>query len=206
MSDDELEAVQAEIMSRIRDEIGSPPSQGPTDADPLGYLSPKLREWWLMNGTKIAPTLILKCADCHAPLGEIVSDADDPDLAVVVLRRVFGESQPVDFQGWSPGAVADQLGAAGGEAPTHPAARSLIEHLRERQSRIDDATLRILSDGRRITRRYREPSDVLPLDLGQALCPKHGWIALDPQALRAELATTRHAARRKIAVTAGSSV
>lgn len=203
---DDIEAVHAEIMSRIRNEIGSPLSnQGPTDADPLGYLSPKLREWWVMNGKKIAPTLILRCADCGKLLGEIVSDTDDPDLALAVLRRVYGESRPIDFQGWSPGAVADQLGAAGEEAPADAAGRSLIEHLRGRQSEIDEATLRIEPD-RRIMRRYREPSAVLPLDLAQALCPDHGWIALDPQALRAELAATQHATRRKITVPAGNSV
>ncbi|MGF2946854.1 hypothetical protein [Mycobacterium sp. Lab-001] len=207
MSDDELEAIHREIMARIRNEIGSPPSnQGTTDADPLGYLSPKLREWWLMHGMKITATLILRCADCHTLLGEIVSDADDPDLAVAVLQRVYGDNQPVDFRGWSPGAVADQLDAAGGEAPTDLAGRSLIEYLRERQARIDADTLRTLSDGRHITRRYREPPDVLPLGLGDALCPEHGWIELDPQSLRAELGATRHAAKRKILLTTGTAV
>jgi hypothetical protein len=204
MSDDGLEAIHREVMARIRRAIGAPSvSPGTTDADPLGYLRPTLREWWLMRGRGTRPTLILHCADCHTRLGEIVSDADDPDLAVAVLRRHYGDNQPVDFRDWSPGALAEQLDGAAGEAPRDPAGRSLIEHLWERQAQLDGATLRILPDGRRITRRYREAPDVVPLDLAHALCPEHGWIDPPPQLLRTVLAATSHGTQRKILLTRG---
>lgn len=201
------DAVHREVMARIRDEIGSPAADpGPAAIDPLAHLSPALRAWWTGPGRGVVPTLVLRCAACHAGLGEIVCDAHDLDLAVIVARRTYGDDVPVELGDWSPGEHAAQLDA-GGQAVLDGAGRSLADLLRARQADIDAATLRVLGDGRRVMRRYREEPDVAPLDGpgAAALCPEHGWITLDLQSLRAALETTQPGARRKLPLQPGTS-
>ncbi|MDI3314486.1 MAG: hypothetical protein QJR12_09455 [Mycobacterium sp.] len=203
MSADELEYVHQRIMRAVEEHLGGPveehvggPSIQPPDDSYSHYLSPRLLDWWENAGRRMPPTLLVVCGidGCGSRLADVHTDAADPELVVVKLwQRLPDRVVPAA----PPAALLDKLGQAA-EKITDATGRTLADMLRARQADYDARTLRRLG-ARRVAKRYTAPELLVPLEVAAvAVCPVHWQVSLDPAVLRAELARTRHAVRRRI--------
>jgi hypothetical protein len=170
----------------------------------LSYLTPQQRDWWLTYGDT-EPTLILRCGidGCGKRVGEVKTDEADPDIAIALIYKRFGERTvpytPYTRSGldWAQ-EVRDAIG------------KSLADIIESRIDELDAERLRYVDGDQRVAKRYAAPATAVPLDLMSLItCPIHGTVGLpDPTGaigdMRAVLAITQHASKRRYVMFRGT--
>jgi hypothetical protein len=170
----------------------------------LDYLLPAQRDWWLAHADT-EPTLILRCGidGCGKSVGEVKTDEIDPGIVIALMYAKFGE-RTVPYTPYT------RSGLGWAQEVRDASGKSLADVIKSRIDERDDETLRYVGDDQRVAKRYAAPSTAVPLDLiGFITCPEHGTVGLpDPDRaiddMRAVLATTQHASKRRYVMFRGT--
>lgn len=187
-------------LSAPRDVTAPPPAD-----DDLSAYFPWHADWWRAHESA-DPTLMLVCGIDRCPeyVGEVKSDGDN---VIALMYSRFGD-RTVPF---TPRISAESLGFPPGTVLRNAkTGETLAQQQQRRFDELDAETLRYVGDSTRVAKHYTAKPTAMPLEvIGHVLCPHHGVVDLpDPDALvanlRAFLAETRHASRRRYLMFRGS--
>jgi hypothetical protein len=205
MTDDEE---MAEVYRKITGRELSPPRESyptPPPADDVSAYFPRHADWWRAH-ENVDPTLMLVCGIDRCPefVGEVKADADS---AIALMYSRFGD-RTVPF---TPRITEESLGFPSGTVLRNAETGETLAQQQQRKfDELDAETLRYVGDGTRVAKHYTAEPTAMPLEvIGHIVCPHHGIVDLpDPDALvthlRAFLAETRHASRRRYLMFRGS--
>jgi hypothetical protein len=169
---------------------------------------PSNAEWWRAH-QHMPPTLILRCGidGCRERVGELKTDGD---VAMVLLDNRFGERTVPYTPRVTEGSLGFNPETVLRDART---GETLEEQQDRRLAELDAETIRYVDGGRRVAKRYKQPS-VHSLELfGHIVCPVHGVVGLpDPDATVARVrdflgrSVARHASKRQYVIFRGNSL